>query len=108
PSASLAYEFTKLPVFSTDGALSYGKLRASFAQVGKDAPGQGLQTYYTSAIINDGVTNGIQYPINGNAGYQISSPTATIGNPKLRAEKTNSFELGTDLGFFKNRVTLNA
>jgi len=108
PSASLAYEFTKLPVFSTDGALSYGKLRASFAQVGKDAPVQGLQTYYTSAIISDGFTNGIQYPINGNAGYQISSPTATIGNPNLRAEKTNSYELGTDLGFFKNRVTLNA
>jgi TonB-linked SusC/RagA family outer membrane protein len=108
PSASLAYEFTKLPVFSQGGALNYGKLRASYAQVGKDAPVQGLLTYYNPALISDGFTSGIQFPIGGNAGYQISAPTATIGNPNLKAEKTNSYELGTDLGFWKNRVTLNA
>lgn len=108
PSASLAYEFTKLPALAGGRVLTYGKLRASAAQVGKDAPIQGLQTYFTSAVISDGFTSGIQFPINGNAGYQISSTTATIGNPNLKAEKTNSYELGTDLGFFQNRVTLNA
>jgi len=107
PSASLAWEFTKLPGFSSD-VLSYGKLRASFAQVGKDAPIQGLQTYYGSAVITDGFTSGIQFPINGNAGYQISSTISTIGNPELKAEKTNSYEFGTDLSFFKNRIGLNA
>lgn len=108
PSASLAYEFTKMPFFSRDGALSYGKLRASFAQVGKDAPVQGLQTYYNPAVVTDGFTSGIQFPIGGNAGYQLGAPTATIGNPNLKAEKTNSYELGTDLGFWNNRVSLNA
>jgi len=108
PAASLAYEFSKLPVFSSGGALSYGKLRLSFAQVGKDAPVQGLQTYYNTAVVTDGFTSGIQFPINGNAGYQLSSPTATIGNPELKAEKTNSYEAGTDLSFWNNRVSLNA
>lgn len=107
PAASLAYEFTKLPVFSS-GALNYGKLRFSFAQVGKDAPVQGLETYYNTAVVTDGFTSGIQFPINGNAGYQLSSPTATIGNPNLKAEKTNSYEAGTDLGFWNNRISLNA
>jgi hypothetical protein len=55
PSASLAWEFTKLPALTGD-VLTYGKLRASFAQVGKDAPIQGLQTYFKGANINDGFT----------------------------------------------------
>ncbi|HTI89326.1 MAG TPA: SusC/RagA family TonB-linked outer membrane protein [Puia sp.] len=108
PAASLAYEFTKLPMFSGSGALNYGKFRMSYAQVGKDAPVQGLQTYYNTAVVTDGFTSGIQYPINGNAGYQLSSPTATIGNPDLKAEKTNSYEIGTDLGFLNNRISFNA
>ncbi len=108
PSASLAYEFTKIPALSESNVLNYGKLRVSAAQVGKDAPIQGLQTYFTQAVITDGFTPGIQFPINGNAGYQLSSTITTIGNPNLKAEKTNSYELGADLGFFKNKVTLNA
>ncbi len=108
PSASLAYEFTKIPALADNKILNYGKLRISAAQVGKDAPIQGLQTYFGQAGITDGFTTGIQFPINGNAGYQLSSTTTTIGNPNLKAEKTNSYELGTDLGFFKNRLTLNA
>ena len=105
PSVSLAYEFFKSGAFDPKGVLSYGKLRGSFAQVGKDAPPQGLQTYYGAAIIADGFTSGLQFPINGTSGYQIST---IIGNPNLKAEKTNSYELGTDLGFWKGRVTLNA
>ena len=108
PSASLAFEFTQLPGFDNSKVLNYGKLRVSAAQVGKDAPIQGLQTYFSQASIADGFTSGIQFPINGNAGYQLSSAITTIGNPDLKAEKTNSYELGTDLGFFNNRVTLNA
>lgn len=108
PSASLAYEFTKTLGLSGGKVLNYGKLRASFAQVGKDAPVQGLQTFYGQAVINDGFTSGIQFPINGNAGYQISSPISVIGNAELKAEKTNSYELGADLNFYQNRITLNA
>jgi TonB-linked SusC/RagA family outer membrane protein len=108
PSASLGWEFTKLPFLSSGKVLNYGKIRISAAQVGKDAPVQALLTYFGQASITDGFTTGIQFPINGNAGYQLSSTIATIGNPKLKAEKTNSYELGTDLGFWQNRVVLNA
>jgi len=108
PATSLSYEFYKTGGANSNTVLSYGKLRASFAQVGKDAPTQGLNTYYVSAVVNDGFTPGIQFPINGNSGYQLGSAVAVIGNANLKAEKTNSFEFGTDLGFWKNRVTLNA
>lgn len=108
PSVSLAWEFTQLGKLSTSNVLNYGKLRASYAQVGKDAPVQGLLTYFGQASITDGFTTGIQFPISGNSGYQISSTISTIGNSNLRAEKTESYELGTDLGFWNNLVVLNA
>ncbi|HEV2831713.1 MAG TPA: SusC/RagA family TonB-linked outer membrane protein, partial [Hanamia sp.] len=108
PSASLAWEFTQLPSLSSGKVVNYGKLRISAAQVGKDAPVQGLLTYFGQASIADGFTSGIQFPISGNAGYQISSTISTIGNPELKAEKTNSYELGTDLGLWQNRIVLNA
>ena len=108
PSASLAWEFTKNLHLSANSALNYGKLRVSAAQVGKDAPQEGLLTYFGQAGIADGFTTGIIFPINGNSGYQYSSSTSVIGNPKLKAETTNSYEIGTDLGFFNNRIVLNA
>ncbi|HVU58278.1 MAG TPA: SusC/RagA family TonB-linked outer membrane protein [Puia sp.] len=106
PSVALAWEFYKPG--GTDKTLSYGKLRASFAQVGKDAPTQGLNTYFVPAVVQDGLTNGVTFPVNGSAGYQLGNLVSVIGNPDLKAERTNSYEFGADLGFLKGRVTLNA
>jgi len=108
PSAGLAFEFTRLSGLASSNVLNYGKIRLSAAQVGKDAPIQALKTYFTQASITDGFTTGIQFPIGGAAGYQISSTIATIGNPNLEPENTKAFEAGADLGFLKNRIQLNA
>ncbi|HEY4110411.1 SusC/RagA family TonB-linked outer membrane protein [Puia sp.] len=108
PSASLGWVFTELPSMKESNLLSFGKLRASFAQVGKDAAPYSLNTPYTTALFNDGFTGGIQFPANGSAGYQISSAIATLGNPDLKPENTFSYEGGVDLGFLRNRLTFNA
>ncbi|MBO9572281.1 MAG: TonB-dependent receptor, partial [Chitinophagaceae bacterium] len=65
-------------------------------------------TPYTNANFKDGFTNGITFPANGSSGYQISSAITVIGNPNLKPENTYSYELGTDLSFLNNRITLNA
>jgi TonB-linked SusC/RagA family outer membrane protein len=108
PSVSLGWVFTELSALKRSNVLSFGKLRASFAQVGKDAPIYSLRTPFSNATFLDGFTQGITFPINGNAGYQISSAITTIGNPKLKPENTYSYELGTDLQFLNNRIGLNA
>lgn len=108
PSVSLGWVFTELPKLHNSNVLSFGKLRASFAQVGKDAPVYGLSTPFSNATFLDGFTKGITFPINGNAGYQVSSATTTIGNPNLKPENTYSYEVGADLQFFNNRIGLNA
>lgn len=114
PSAGLGFVFTKLPGIKNANSdlLSFGKLRLSFAEVGKDAPIQGLQTYYTATTINDGFTSGVFYPVSfggvPTGAYQLTSAVSVIGNPDLRPEKTRSYEAGLDLGLFLNRVNLSA
>ena len=110
PSVGLGWVFTELPRGSRAKRriLSFGKLRASFAQVGKDAPPYALTTLYNTASFADGFTSGITFPANGSSGYQISSGTTTVGNAKLKPENTFSYEGGADLGFLNNRLMLNA
>jgi TonB-linked SusC/RagA family outer membrane protein len=69
----------------------YGKLRISYAKVGKDAP-----IYRTN-------TNLVQ--VNTVGGGFVTS--ATGGNPDLGPERTQEFELGTELSFFKRRLNVD-
>lgn len=106
PSASLGFVFTQLKQpRSQNSALSYGKLRVSVAQVGKDAPPFALSSNYTKAAIADGFTNGIVFPVDGLAGFGRLN---VLGNPNLKPEKTISYEAGFDLKFFNSRVGIDA
>ncbi len=108
PSASVGWVFTEPLGLSNNKTLPYGKIRISYAGVGKDAPAQGLTTPYRPAHIADGWDPGISFPVNGQPGFAISSTTSVIGNPTLKPEHTSSYEIGTDLAFFQNRVSLTA
>ncbi|MEO5650305.1 MAG: SusC/RagA family TonB-linked outer membrane protein [Ginsengibacter sp.] len=112
PSAGLSWVFSEMPGLKDRKTLSYGKLRLSFAQVGKDAPIQGLQTYYKATAINDGFTTGVFFPITFNGiptgAYQNTSTISTIGNPDLKPEKTQSYEAGLDVGVLNSRISLTA
>ncbi|HXP51709.1 MAG TPA: TonB-dependent receptor, partial [Bacteroidia bacterium] len=104
PSVSLGWVFTEPLKLSTNKIFPYGKLRLSYADVGKDAPAQGLQNYYHTAGIADGFTSGITFPFNGGAGYQYGNPLFVLGNSGLTPENTTSIEAGLDLAFFQNRL----
>ena len=109
PSANLGWVFTELKSLQDNKVLSFGKLRLSFAQVGKDAPVYSLTSPFKTAAVKDGFTTGITFPFPGNiGGYQISSVNTTLGNPDLKPENTFSYEGGADLGFLDDRVSLNA
>ena len=84
----------------------------NYAHVGKDLGPELTAAYYQSNYLADGFTQGIQFPSpNGTPGYTTATlaPTSTIiGNPNLTPESTNSFEVGLDLAFLQNRISLNA
>ncbi len=79
--------------------LSYGKIRASYAEVGKDA--EPYSTNITYTIPADGSGN-VYFPLNGQVGFTRSN---TLGLPDLKPERTVSLEFGADLRFFNNRLS---
>ncbi|HQV75074.1 MAG TPA: SusC/RagA family TonB-linked outer membrane protein [Flavobacteriales bacterium] len=92
PSASLSYLFSehmaKRPKF-----LTYGKLRASIAQVGKDADPYQLALAYDSLTSVDGV-----------AISRVHNPFPLVN---LKPEKKRSYEFGVELRMFKDRVSVD-
>ncbi|MGY5848905.1 SusC/RagA family TonB-linked outer membrane protein [Salegentibacter sp. F14] len=92
PSVNLGYVFTES--FEQPDFLSFGKLRASYAEVGKDTdPYRIGQTY-----------NSVGVPLNGEVRF---SRNGQFGDLALLPERTVSLELGTDLRFFNNRLGLD-
>ncbi len=92
PSASLGWVFTETFGLRSD-LLSYGKVRAGWAQVGSDTDPYQLAGTYSSS-----------QPFFGNPSL---SYTGTIPPLALKPEKTTSMEFGTDLKFFKNRLGID-
>jgi outer membrane receptor protein involved in Fe transport len=90
PSATASYVFSE--ILDVD-ALSFGKLRVGWAQVGNDT---------------DPYQTGVTYGINSNFG---NSGSATVpnsqNNPNLLPERTTSIEFGTELSFFLNRLNVD-
>ncbi len=107
PSVSGSFIFSELLKGSTiEKILNYGKLRASWAQVGNDAGPYQLTTGYSQASIADGYTNGNTiFPFSGVPGLMINS---TLGDARIKPEITTSREIGTELGFLDNRLSVIA
>ncbi len=93
PSASASFIFTdvlKIP----DNILSFGKLRASIAEVGNSTSPYNL-------------INEFNY-VNSFNGQPLVTFDNTLKTPSLKPEQTVSIELGTELRFFKDRLSLDA
>lgn len=84
--------------------LEYGKLRASIAQVGNDAPPYRV---FTQFVTNPSLS-GLQFPFTSANGqiYNTVSNDNLIGNLGLKPEITTEYEVGLDLKGFNNKVGL--
>lgn len=92
PSVSGSFIFTQ--AFNLQSkVLTFGKIRASWAKVGRDADPYSLQNVFR-----------LNSPITGVSGV-IQSPTAN--NPNLKPEFTRDWEVGTTLEFFDRRIGLD-
>ena len=91
PSVSGAIAFTELMGESLPEWLSFGKIRASWAEVGKDTGPYETNTYLWP----------VGTFLEGKVGL---GNTWTRGNPYLKPEKTRSTEIGLELRFIQNRL----
>lgn len=74
--------------------LNFWKLRANYAEVGGTA-----DPYLTKAFFD---------PIGGfNGSVGIYNSQRTVPNPDLKAQRSKEFEVGTELHFLKDRITLD-
>ncbi|MBC7920006.1 MAG: SusC/RagA family TonB-linked outer membrane protein [Ferruginibacter sp.] len=96
PSVNLGYLFTESLGLSNSNVFNYGKLRVAVAGVGKDASAYQTGTYFQAAS---------RFPFNGVGGVRRS--TTSGGTEDLQPESTTSLELGTELRFFGNRLSLD-
>ncbi len=93
PSANLSFLFTEIkPLKELLGnVVSFGKLRASAAQVGKDA-----RPYSLFPALESQNTTG------GGFLYGFTGP-----NPDLKPEKVTSYEFGGEIKFLKDRIGID-
>ena len=103
PSVSAGFILTELDALKNN-VLNYAKIRLSYAEVGQ--AGDYLENYYDVPEYGGGfyTLTPIMYPINGTNAY---TPYYTIFDPKLKPQNTRSYEIGADLNFFNNLITVN-
>lgn len=91
PSLSGSFVFSEL--LSSNNVLSFGKLRASWAQVGKDA-----NPYATNTYVNP------PYMIGS---YILVGNQWAAGNPNIKPEIQTSWEVGGEFRFLRGRIGLD-
>jgi iron complex outermembrane recepter protein len=91
PSASLSFVFTEAFKMPTD-VLSFGKIRMAYA-----GSANGTDPYKTQNIFASGVFGGV-------VTRQLPS---TLQPTFLKPQRSSSFEIGTQLAFFNNRLSFD-
>ena len=89
PSVSTSFVFSNL--LPKSDIFSFGKLRASYAQAAKDIPPYVNQSVYTAQVTSGGGFG---------LGFRNNSPL-------IVPERQNTYEIGTELRFFKNRLSVD-
>ncbi len=97
PSASVAWKIHKEKFMNTD-KINLMKLRLGYGITGNDLPILPYSFYSTSAsgkryVVGNVIVDGVSFP--------------QIPNPELHWEQKKSSNIGLDMAFFGNKITLN-
>ncbi len=90
PSVNLSFIFSD--VVQLPAVVSYGKIRGSYGQVGKDTDPYQTSTTYSR-------TEG--FPLNGQVGFTRNQ---VKGSEDLKPERTTNVEIGAEMRFFDRRL----
>lgn len=104
PSASLAWQFTEL-LGGNAGPLSFGKLRASYGEVGAEPDPYLASTYFFPQTAGDGYVGTSLSAAAYGGGFARS---LRLGSPIIDPERKTEFEVGGDFRFFGDRLSASA
>lgn len=103
PSVSLGFIFTEIDALKNN-ILTYGKLRASYAEVGQ--ADTYFDSFFSKPTYGGGFSSGtpLKYPINSVVAF---TPYTIVYDPALKPQNTKSYEFGTDLTFLNGLLSLS-
>ncbi|MBL7846449.1 MAG: SusC/RagA family TonB-linked outer membrane protein [Cyclobacteriaceae bacterium] len=93
-----------IPALQDSRILSFAKIRANYASVGREAPVYSTDTYFGRSGPADGFGPSLLYPFRGQLGQTLSN---TGGAPDLKPEFNDNWEVGMDLRFLNGRITFD-
>ncbi|HEX7903020.1 MAG TPA: SusC/RagA family TonB-linked outer membrane protein [Chitinophagaceae bacterium] len=103
PSVSSSFIFSEL--LHNLKWLNYGKLRASWANVGSDAAPYALSFAYLPVPVSFAQYGfGSQFPFNGVIAF---TAPGVLPNANLKPQNQTSYEIGTEMKFLQSRVSLD-
>ncbi|NBC83141.1 MAG: SusC/RagA family TonB-linked outer membrane protein [Bacteroidetes bacterium] len=105
PSVGMSFVFTEV-VNIPEGILNFGKVRASWAEVGQsyDASYPTQNVYVQGASGSGFLSDDYIFPIDGQNAF---GHYFELRSDDLQPQNTTTIELGIDLRFFRNRVHLD-
>ncbi|MEO5591343.1 MAG: SusC/RagA family TonB-linked outer membrane protein, partial [Chitinophagaceae bacterium] len=106
-AVAASINFTELFPSLRNNVIENFKINANVATVGKAGLDFVYRTdsYYGAAGASDGFGPAIQFPFNSLQGFSLND---AAGNANLGPEFTTNKEIGVNLAFFKNRVSIEA
>lgn len=105
PSVSLGWQFSNALGLENSSAFTFGKLRLTYGQVGVEPDPYLFDSYFNPAtdVESWGPSLDASSPIYG-GGYSRST---IQGNPDIKPEVKTETEVGLDLRFWNNRISLS-
>jgi outer membrane receptor protein involved in Fe transport len=102
PSVTASFVFSQAFASALPGWLSFGKIRAAYAEVGSDTD---VQPYANNLFYG---INAQQFPSPSGAAQPLASISgSTVPNANLRPMRVSEKEVGLELKLFNNRVGLD-
>lgn len=105
PSVTSSFILTEAVPSLKNDIITFAKVKANWAKVGREADIYSTDTYYGTANPGDGFGPQILFPFRGRIGRTYGN---TAGNSTLTPEFTSSFEVGTEIGLFNDRIRIDA
>jgi TonB-linked SusC/RagA family outer membrane protein len=109
PSVSAGFIFTELDFLADQKVLPFGKIRASYSQMGQAGAIYSTRTLFTSkegseAISSGFLNNDFTFPYQSSPAFTMQS---VLLSDQLRPQNITTYEVGADLRFYQNRVGLD-
>ncbi|QIP17516.1 SusC/RagA family TonB-linked outer membrane protein [Spirosoma aureum] len=102
PSVTASFVFSQAFASALPGWLSFGKIRAAYAEVGSDTD---VQPYANNLFYG---INAQQFPSPSGAAQPLASISgSTVPNANLRPMRVSEKEVGLELKLFNNRIGLD-